>query len=381
MSDWLDHNTNATQSDLETLIESSEPFKRRADPKPNGHNACSPGLPIKSGKDFEMKRIDWLWKGWLARGKFHLIAGSKGAGKSTVAYDLGARLTAPGAKWPDAAPAPLGDVIVWSGEDNIEDTILPRFVGAGGDRGRIYPVREIITSTGTRPFDPSIDVPALIDLAASLPNPLLCIIDPVVLALPSKSDSHKNSETRRGLQPLVDFAEEQGIALLGITHFTKGTADRDPVERVTGSLAFGALPRCVWGTSADEDGWQRRLARIASNIGPNGGGFEYTLFQAPLLGYDDFFAQRVDWGAKLTGSPRELLDATKRSAQAEAAAFLREQLVAGAKPQRELQEAAVAFGHSWGTVRLAQKALGIRPKRDRKVWVWSLPEPSTLAAD
>jgi hypothetical protein len=47
--------------------------------------------------------------------------------------------------------------------------------------------------------------------------------------------------------------------------------------------------------------------RIASNIGPTGGGFEYTLHQEPLIGYDDISAQRVDWGRKLTGSPRELL--------------------------------------------------------------------------
>ena len=34
-------------------------------------------------------------------------------------------------------------------------------------------------------------------------------------------------------------------ALLGITHFSKGTGGRDPVERLTGSLAFGALARVV----------------------------------------------------------------------------------------------------------------------------------------
>ena len=147
---------------------------------------------------------------------------------------------------------PLGDVIIWSGEDNIEDTILPRFVAAGGDLGHVYPLREIITDSkdGSRPFDPSTDVPALIDLASKLSNPLLCVIDPVVMALPANSDSHKNAETRRGLQPLVDFAEQRGIALLGVTHFTKGTADRDPIERVTGSLAFGALPRCIWAAGA-----------------------------------------------------------------------------------------------------------------------------------
>jgi hypothetical protein len=335
------------------------------------HNG--PGLPVRNGEDFEMTKIEWLWPGWLARGKLHMLAGSKGTGKSTIAYDLAARITAV-PRWPDrTAVTPLGDVIVWSGEDNIEDTILPRFVAAGGDRKRIFPIREILTADGSRPFDPSTDVPALIELATKLPNPLLCVIDPIVLALPTQSDSHKNSETRRGLQPLVDFAERRGIALLGITHFTKGTADRDPVERVTGSLAFGALPRCVWGASADDDGNQRRLVRIASNIGPSGDGIEYTLFQAPLIGYDDLSAQRVDWGRQLKGSARELLNATKRSAEGEAAGFLREFLAAGPQPQREVKAAADAHAHAWTTIRRAQQTLGIRPRKNGKGWDWALP--------
>jgi hypothetical protein len=341
-----------------------------------GHHD-NPGLPARNGEEFVMKKIEWLWPGWLARGKLHLIAGSKGAGKSTIAYDLAARVTAT-PRWPDGTAATaLGDVIVWSGEDNIEDTILPRFVAAGGDLKRIYPIREIIVadSSGSRPFDPSTDVPALIDLATKLPNPILCIIDPVVMAMPAGSDSHKNSETRRGLQPLVDFAERRGVALLGVTHFTKGTGDRDPIERVTGSLAFGALPRCVWAAGADDDGHQRRLVRIASNIGPSGDGIEYMLFQAPLLGRDDgLAAQRINWGRQIKGSARELLDATKRSSQATAAVFLREFLASGPQSSLEVKKAADAHGHSWATVRLAQQALGIKPKKNGKGWDWGLPD-------
>jgi putative DNA primase/helicase len=160
---------------------------------------------------------------------------------------------------------------------------------------------------------------------------------------------------------------------MGVTHFTKGTEDRDPVERVTGSLAFGALPRCIWGASADEDGRQRRLVRVASNIGPSSGGIEYTLFQAPLPDYD-FSAQRVDWGAKIKGSARELLNASKRSAEAEASAFLTEFLADGPKPQNEVKAAAEAYCHSWATIRRAQGKLGIKPKKTGKDWHWEMPQ-------
>jgi putative DNA primase/helicase len=342
-------------------------------PRGNGHDT-SPQIVLKPGKEFVLEKVEWLWPGWLARGKLHLLAGQKATGKSTITFDLMARVTA-GSQWPDGSPAPTGNVLIWSGEDGIEDTILPRFVAAGGDLTRIYPIKNVVLSNGeTRPFDPSTDIAALIEAAAKIPNLLLAVIDPVVLTLSARSDSHNNAETRRGLQPLVDFAERRGVALLGVTHFSKGTSDRDPIERVTGSLAFGALPRCVWGASADDDGFQRRLVRIASNVGPTGGGIEYTLRQEPLIGYDGLSAQRIDWGRKLTGSPRELLNAQKQSAEASATEFLREFLTAGGQPQREVKDAAEAHGHAWRTIRRAQTVLGIKPKKVSKVWCWELPQ-------
>lgn len=339
--------------------------------RPNGDDAAT-AIPLRTGRDFTLQKIEWLWPGWLAKGKLHLIAGAKATGKSTVAIDLMARISAR-ASWPDGSgSAPLGDVLIWSGEDGIEDTILPRFVAAGGDLGRIYPIRDVVSGGRTRPFDPASDIPHLIAMAEKLPELRFAVIDPIVLALPAGSDSHKNTETRRGLQPLVDFAEQRGVALLGITHFTKGSADRDPIERVTGSLAFGALPRCLWGASADDDGFQRRLVRIASNIGPSGGGIEYTLHQEPLPDYD-FSAQCVSWGAKLSGSPRDLINAEKKTAEASAAGFLREFLATGPVPQPEVKKAAEAYGHSWATVRRAQAKLKIKPTKTPKGWCWELP--------
>jgi hypothetical protein len=47
------------------------------------------------------------------------------------------------------------------------------------------------------------------------------LVDPIVSAV--AGDSHKNAETRRALAPLVEFAERAKCALIGISHFTKGT--------------------------------------------------------------------------------------------------------------------------------------------------------------
>src|SRR5262249_31742138 len=44
--------------------------------------------------------VSWLWPGWLAHGKFHILGGAPGCGKTTIALNLAATTTR-GATWPD----------------------------------------------------------------------------------------------------------------------------------------------------------------------------------------------------------------------------------------------------------------------------------------
>jgi putative DNA primase/helicase len=231
-------------------------------------------------------------------------------------------------------------------------------------------------------FDPAVDLDQLVVQARKIRHLKLLIVDPLVLAV--SGDSHKNSETRRGLQPLVTFAASAGVAVLGITHYTKGTAGRDPVERVTGSLAFAAVPRLVMATAKPkEQGEPRRLVRAKSNIGPDGGGFEYDLAQHPIDDTADIQGQRVLWGEALEGSAQALLaeiespdahsDAPSRKA---AEAWLVEMLGTGKVRTEFLQDVAPKAGHAWATVLRAKKALGVKATKLGLVdgWAWEMPK-------
>ena len=82
-----------------------------------------------------------------------------------------------------------------------------------------------------------------------------------------------SAEVRRSLQPIRDLAEELGCAVFGISHYTKGSAGRDPVERVTGSVAFGAVPRVVFAAAKkrEDEGGGRifvRAKRRQLDFGP-----------------------------------------------------------------------------------------------------------------
>jgi putative DNA primase/helicase len=266
-------------------------------------------VKLISGDEIEPEPYDWLWPEMLARGKFHVFAGAPGCGKTTVALSLAATLTS-GGKWPDGTRAPVSNVLIWSGEDDVRDTLLPRLIAAGADRSRIKFVDSVDAGGGRRrSFDPALDLTELLVAAKKVGNVGLLIVDPIVNAV--TGDSHKNTETRRSLQPLVDLAQSLNAALLGISHFTKGTAGRDPIERVTGSLAFGAMPRVVFVAAkvVDEGSGdvERIFVRAKSNIGPDGDGFRFELAQVGLPNCPGLVASTVQWGDQLEGAARELL--------------------------------------------------------------------------
>ena len=361
--DWLALNPDATAGDVLALA-------RRPAPEPlPPTSASAPRVTLRRGCDVEPIPVDWLWPGWLAAGKLHLIGGAPGTGKTTVALALAATVSS-GGRWPDGSRSCTGNVVIWSGEDDNADTLNPRLRAAGADMGRLHVVSGVIDQGQSYAFDPARDMNALRDALRELSDVRLMVIDPVVSAI--AGDSHKNAEVRRGLQPVVDLAGELRCALLGVTHFSKGTSGRDPVERITGSLAFGALARMVWVAAkqdADDDRPERRvLLRAKSNIGPDGSGFAYDLRQEPLPGYPGIETSRVIWGEAINGSARAVLaaaesDGSERTATDEARDWLRETLADGPVPATEVQKLARQCGLSAKAVRTARERLGIKPKR------------------
>jgi len=342
-----------------------------------------PGFALVSAESVTPEAVRWLWPNWLSLGKLQLLAGSPGTGKTTIAVSLAATVTR-GASWPDDGQAAPGDVLIWSGEDGMADTLLPRFLAAGGDRRRLHFVGDVNESGHSRPFNPATDLQRLIDATRYMRDLKLVVLDPVVAVI--TGDSHKNSETRRDLAPLVSLAEQLDVAVLGITHLSKGTTGREPMERVMGSIAFAAVARVVLATvKARDRKTPHRLVRAKSNLGLDHGGLEYSLMGVPVPGHD-FLAQRVEWGQRLDGSAHELMAIEapdeEEQARAEVMAFLQDQLAGGPVATRELRAAAAANGYKWRTVERAKTDLGVTAKKGvGGLWYWARPAEANPATN
>ena len=338
-----------------------------------------PMVQLTCANEIKPKPIDWLWDGWLARGKLEVLSGIAGTGKTTLAISLAATVSI-GGKFPDGTRSPIGSVLIWSGEDSAKDTLVPRFMAAGADLSKIHFIGDVEHGGQIRSFDPAIDIAALNNAAAKINNISLLIVDPIVNAV--AGDSHKNGEVRRALQPLVEFGEKLNCAVLGVTHFSKGTGGKEPLERVTGSLAFGALPRIVLATAKiTEDETSRRIfCRAKSNIGKDDGGFEYSLNQKEIDGYPGLFSSYILWGDSVEGSARDLLAEPdnretgddNNSALENAKNFLLKLLKDGSLLQKQIEVDARGAGHSWGTVSRAKNALSIKSEKMIDGWHWKL---------
>jgi putative DNA primase/helicase len=92
---------------------------------------------VRSLADVESRAIDWLWPGWLARGKLHLLAGHAGDGKSTLAAAFAA-IGSTGGTWPDGTQAPQIRTLFVLGEDSAEDTLKPRLAQHGADMDQTF---------------------------------------------------------------------------------------------------------------------------------------------------------------------------------------------------------------------------------------------------
>ena len=372
--DWLALHPDATAADVWALatIEPIAPtVEKQLERKPT-HT-----IELMRGDNVAIEPVRWLWPGWLARGKLHVIAGAPGTGKTMLAIALASVVTR-GGTFPDGSRCLPGSIAMWSGEDAVSDTLAPRFMAAGANLSKVHFVGDAFDDQGRRGFDPAVDMELLLEKLGSIPDLRMLVLDPIVSAI--AGDSHKNAEVRRGLQPVVELAEKIGAVVFGVTHFTKGTGGREPLERVTGSLAFGAVARIVFGVDRNKDAEgneQRIFCRLKSNLGIDTGGFVYEIEQAEAK--PGFPATRAKFGAAVEGAARDLfapMDEGEDAAPAlnEAKKFIRDALADGPKPSQELEKEALKGGIAKATLRRARNALGVSCQKRKLtgIWEWQL---------
>jgi len=334
-------------------------------------------IDLVNAATIKPEAIAWLWNDWLARGKLHILAGAAGTGKTTLSLSIAATISK-GGLFADGSKAERGNVIIWSGEDDASDTIIPRLIGAGADLSRIQIINGCISDTDRDAFDPSSDICLLQDAVTVMGGVSLFLIDPIVTAV--SGDMHKANDVRRGLQPLVDFAMQNNAAILGITHFSKGSKGASPQERVIGSQAFSAVARVVLVAAKQDDGQTRVLAKAKANICLDEGGIGYEI--EPYTLDSGINTTRVIWGEKIDGSSRDILENVESpdfEYEDDPKETLQRILREGATDSKAVNQTMMSNGFSLKQIRTARERLNVVVVRDgygaKTKTFWSLPPP------
>ncbi|KVN27337.1 topoisomerase [Burkholderia pyrrocinia] len=343
----------------------------------------APAVNLSCAADIAPEPIHWLWPGWLPAGKLSILAGQPGCGKTTIAISLSSAISN-GAEWPDGTrcKAP-GNILIWTGEDGLADTLVPRLMAAGADLKRVFFVESITDEAGeVQPFDPSRDVPILAQRIEQIGGASMLVVDPIISVV--NGDSHKSGDVRKSLQPLIDLGAAHGCAILGITHFSKGSKGSSPTERILGSQAFGAAARMILVAGKDDTSDRRIFAKSKCNIAGDSGGFEYAIEM--LDAQDGLASSRISWGEPLDGSAREILreleaddqdaeEQGERESKFERARCMLYEWLTPFMSTKEMKAAAQAEGVSWRMVEAAKAAEvkagnKIRAVKHGKDWGW-----------
>ena len=176
------------------------------------------------------------------------------------------------------------------------------------------------------------------------------------------------------MQSLVRFAEAVNCAVLCLTHVSKGASRKSPLERVTGALAYGAVPRVVLIAAKIngnmDDGLERGVVVNAkvTNAGMNGG-LEYRIepVELPIDG-TLISTTRIEWSPELLeGSADEILKAATSEDEGKAGRavglameFLQNKLAGGPMLCVDVKAQASEAGISPRTLVRARKELGIQ---------------------
>lgn len=357
----------------------------RTEKRINGHHVLGE-IFYRTMSEIEAKPINWLWPGRIAKGKVSMIVGNPGLGKSQVCASL-TSVVSRGGYWPvDRSPCAQGSVVILSAEDDPEDTIRPRLEAAEADLERVHILDAIRCQNehgedAKRGFDLTSDVARLGALLAEIEDVSLVIIDPITAYL-GDADSHKNAEVRALLAPLAEMASRHGAAVIAVSHLTK-SAGMDALLRVQGSIGFAAAARAVWGVAKDKDNPSRRLFMpLKNNLGTDTNGFAYTVegFRLPGTEID---TSHVMWENQIVTQTADEVFGQAEQGQderehlLEAKMYLRSMLADGPVAVKVIEADSRGAGHSWATIRRAQKDLGVHAYREHGIgakgkWYWRL---------
>ncbi len=356
-------------------------------PERQGHASS---IIFKSLSAYEMKPVDWLWKGYIAKGVISIIHGWPEAGKGAITADMVAAFSN-GGTLPDGTKAPKGRVLWFSSEDSPSYVLQGRIRAAGGDPEMVAIFEAVQQQQPNKPskrrtsFDLETDLANLEKAIVASGDVVAVIFDPITSYI---SGDLKRKDTVRGaLDPLTAMAERTKVAVILIGHDVKVTKDHDRAASLfSGSAAFWEIAQAMFVVEhSDPDNRDSERRFMPSKFKLPGG-------RPPSLGFvtegacvGNVDTIRVKWQGQIDARAEDALrgddhaNDNKPTKLDHAKAFLRTVLANGPVPEKEVKRFAADEGIAGITLQRAKTALVESVyNQSQKATVWRLVDHPAL---
>jgi len=333
------------------------------------------GRPPRKGRqarlvnmaDIEPEEVSFLWEPYLPIGKLTLLEGDPGAGKTFLALQIAAAISAgfplPG---PDGVPAGKKEpekVLYMSAEDGLNDTIRPRLDRMEADPENVYCLTGWKDEQSGKQGLITLKDIKVIEQALIETRPAFLVVDPLQGYLGAGVDMHRANETRPVMANLAGLAEKYKVALLCVRHLSKAQSGR-AIYRGMGSIDFTAAARSIMLAGQDPDQPEKRaIIHLKSSTAQEGPaiGFELSPEGFFWTGLSDMTA-----GSLLKADTQD----EDKSAMSEAVEFLSEVLSDGPVAAKQVLAEAEDLDISKRTLERAKTKLKVRSIKEGGQWLW-----------
>lgn len=311
-------------------------------------------LKISNYGSVKSRRIEWLWKPYIALGKITILQGDPGDGKSTLALLLASIISSNNNEYgiEGLVIKEASKVIYQSAEDSPEDTIKPKLVRFNALTKNILFVEndDLINLKNS----------SIEELIIQTKCKLL-ILDPIQSFFKDGDSIYGMKNVREIMNNLVKIAKKTNCAFLLIGHLNKASNTKD-LYRGLGSIDFTAVARSILYLKRSEvDSKIRIMYQIKNSLSEEGCPVAYKLQNNGLKWLGKFDDEPLNDDIlpkdKITEAKELIMECVQNEDMVQVAS---------------IKELANDRNISLRTLNKAKKELGITSVRSNDKWYWKL---------
>ena len=327
-------------------------------------------LRVRPACEFAPEQAEYLAEPYLPRGMISILGGVSGAGKTSLALDVCAKLSkralAPQGTGGVCAPRPI---VYLTAENDPNKVLRPRAEAMGADLSRLYFQEGASYSMADEDLW----------LMCRTLRPALLVFDPIQSYLGPGVQMNRAEQVRPLLDSLGALAKELDMAVLLISHMSKpGPGVCSALDRLLGSSDFRNAARSIVIVGRDPEHPDTRVFAHAKNsLGIPGESQRYHVTGSGTVAYDgpcSLTADRIiqDTGAAAARTRPAATLTTAVEALDKQLGFM------GWVEYAEVERLCAQYGFSERTMRRAKTAMGLKTAtigvtKDR-ISIWYRPE-------